>query len=83
MFDAITDRVAIFPLCLLDNSVIIVVMTVDNSVRTTHKQQRERPQDLKFSLAELERAFGKRMSHSEYLQSLKANFDRYETEEES
>jgi len=49
---------------------------------STKKQAAQRPQDMTFSAAELDRAFGKKMSHSEYLASLKRSFAKKYDEEE-
>jgi len=49
---------------------------------STKKQASERPQDMTFSQAALDRAFGKRLSHSEYLASLKRSFAKKYDEEE-
>jgi hypothetical protein len=41
-----------------------------------------RPQDLKFTQKQLDKAFGKKMTHAAYLKSLKAGFGKkYENEE--
>jgi len=49
---------------------------------TTQTAKAIRPQDLTFSQAALDRAFGKKLTHAEYLQSLRKNFNKkYENEE--
>jgi hypothetical protein len=45
-------------------------------------EMEKRPQDLKFTQAQLDKAFGKKLTRAQYLESLKKGFGKkYETEE--
>jgi len=50
--------------------------------KSATKTETARPQDLKFTAAELEKAFGKKMTHAQYLRSLRKNFDRHDHDDD-
>ena len=54
-------------------------MSTDGSNQDSRQHQSSvRSQDLEFTKAELDKAFGKRMTRKEYLQSLRKQYDRKE-----
>jgi hypothetical protein len=54
-------------------------MASDNAVSTTTKAV-VRPQDLVFTQEQLNKAFGKRLTHAEYLRSLRRTFNNGQSE---